>query len=175
MGEIKKIGFVGIGKMGYPMAGHLVTAGFEVTVADADPAAVEKFVAEHDATGADTLCELAEASEAVFTMLPTSKIVRDVVFGAGAGGDCLADGLNEGAIVIDSSSSNPVETRDLGAELTKQGVGMLDAPVAATHTPARDAGPSFRRSRLGCSPSTRPRGPVRRVTASARNPSSTKS
>ena len=112
------------------MAGHLVKAGFEITVADSNPKVVEKFVAEHDAASADTLGELAEASDVVFTMLPTSKDVRDVVLGKTSGNDCLADGLKTGAILIDTSTSNPVDTRDLGIELEKHRVAMLDAPVA---------------------------------------------
>jgi 3-hydroxyisobutyrate dehydrogenase len=62
-------------------------------------------------------------------MLPTSKIVRSVILGDGKG-DCVVAGLEKGKIVIDSSTSDPVDTRALGAELAKRGIDMLDAPVA---------------------------------------------
>ncbi|MBT7268589.1 MAG: NAD(P)-dependent oxidoreductase [Rhodospirillaceae bacterium] len=130
MSGIKKVGFVGIGRMGYPMAGHLVAAGFEVAVADANPEVVEKFIAEHSAIAAGSLAELAKSCDVLFTMLPTSEVVRTVVLGDGAGDDCLAEGLKPGAILIDSSTSNPVHTRALGVEMDKRGARMLDAPVA---------------------------------------------
>ncbi len=130
MSDIKNIGFIGIGKMGYPMAGHLAAAGFNVTVSDVDPNAIEKFVSEHGGQAAGSLAELARASDVVMTMLPTSKIVRTVVLGDNSGDDRLLDGFQAGGIFIDCSTSDPVDTRNLGAELQKHGVQMLDAPVA---------------------------------------------
>jgi 3-hydroxyisobutyrate dehydrogenase len=129
MTNIKKVGFIGIGRMGYPMAGHLAKAGFELIVADANREMVDRFVKEHGASAPKTLAELAHAADVVITMLPTSKIVRSVILGDGKG-DCVAAGLEKGKIVIDSSTSDPVDTRALGAELAKRGIDMLDAPVA---------------------------------------------
>ena len=130
MDDLKKVGFVGIGRMGYPMAGHLVKAGFEVIVVDINPQVVEKFTAEHAATSTNSLSELAQSTDVVITMLPTSKIVQAVVLGDGTDGDCLINGLTPGKVFIDSSTSDPVDTRNLGVELMKHGVEMLDAPVA---------------------------------------------
>ena len=130
MKNISAVGFVGIGKMGYPMARHMVNAGFDVTVADADPQAVEKFISEHQASAASSLAELAESSNVILTMLPTSKIVRAVVLGSEPGDDCLAKGLTAGDLLIDCSTSDPVDTRRLGEDLNRRGVRMLDAPVA---------------------------------------------
>lgn len=116
--------------MGYPMAGHLVRAGFEVLVADTNQEAVKSFVKKNDAKTADSLADLAKSVDVAITMLPTSKIVRAVILGKGNNSDCLINGLEPGKIVIDSSTSDPVVTRQLGTELFKRGVGMLDAPVA---------------------------------------------
>jgi len=130
MSAIKNIGFIGIGKMGYPMAGHLASAGFNVTVSDADPKVVDQFVKEHRGQAASSLMELAKTSDVVKTMLPTSKIVRSVVLGNTSDDDCLRHGFQAGDIFIDCSTSDPVDTRHLGEELQKHGVQMLDAPVA---------------------------------------------
>jgi len=138
MADIKRVGFIGIGKMGYPMAGHLAGAGFELMVSDLAEDVVDRFVAEHGGQPAPSLKELGQWADAVITMLPTSKIVRAVVLGDGAG-DCVADGLEAGKIVMDMSTSDPVDTRLLGAELAKRGVGMVDSPVAGGVVFAKDA------------------------------------
>ena len=79
---IKKVGFVGIGNMGAPMASHLIRAGFDVTVYDVRSETVSIFVERHGGKGAESLDELARNVEAVITMLPNDKIVREVVLGA---------------------------------------------------------------------------------------------
>jgi 3-hydroxyisobutyrate dehydrogenase len=123
-----RAGFVGIGNMGTPMAGHLCAAGWRVTVYDTDAKRGADFVAKHGGSVASTLAELGAASDVVITMLPDGKIVRRVVLGDG--GDCLAKGLAKGATIIDMSSSAPVGTRELGAELQRLGIALLDAPVS---------------------------------------------
>ena len=130
MSDIKKIGFVGIGRMGYPMAGHLVKAGFTVMVIDTNQEVVQKFVKEYGVRTVDTLVELAQSVDVIITMLPTSKIVSTVILGDSENSDCLIKGLDSGKIVIDSSTSDPVVTRQLGCKLSDNGVSMLDAPVA---------------------------------------------
>jgi len=133
--DIRTIGFVGLGNMGFPMAGHLAGAGFDLVVADAAPGVADRFVAAHGGTAAPSLAALAEAADAVITMLPTGAIVAQVALGPG---DCLADGMAAGALLIDMSSSNPVDTRTLGADLATRGVDMIDAPVAGGVVFARD-------------------------------------
>ncbi len=135
MPEIKRVGFVGLGNMGWPMAGHLAKAGFELVVADAADGVADSFTAEHGGAVATSLKALGESADAVITMLPTSAIVRQVIAGAG---DCVADGLARGALVIDMSTSNPVDTRELGKVLAARGIGMVDAPVAGGVVFARD-------------------------------------
>jgi 3-hydroxyisobutyrate dehydrogenase len=126
--ESTRIGFVGIGNMGTPMAGHLCAAGWRVTVYDSDAKRSADFAAKHGASAAGTLAELGAASDVVITMLPDGRIVRRVILGDG--GDCLAKGLARGATIIDMSSSAPIGTRELGADLQRQGMALLDAPVS---------------------------------------------
>lgn len=120
-----RVGFVGLGNMGVPMAANLVRAGHAVTVYDLDPARVTGFVGQHGGQGAASTADLA-ASEFVITMLPDGHVVREVYLGSGG----LAGVLSAGAIAIDMSSSDPQGTRALGAELAKRGIALVDAPVS---------------------------------------------
>lgn len=127
MSKIGTVGFVGLGNMGFPMAGHLATAGFDLVVADAAPDVAERFVGEHGGSVAKSLAALGAATDAVVTMLPTSAIVRQVVLGPG---DCVGAGMTAGSLLVDMSTSNPVDTRSLGEELAARDIAMVDAPVA---------------------------------------------
>ena len=121
-----KIGFVGVGAMGWPMAANLIKAGFTLQIADARPAQAAKFAAETGVTVAASLRALGEASDVVITMLPTSKIVRSVLLDPQA----VADGLRPGTLVIDMSSGVPSQTAAIAKELATRNVAMLDAPVS---------------------------------------------
>jgi 3-hydroxyisobutyrate dehydrogenase len=125
-----RIGFVGIGNMGTPMAGHLVKAGWRVHVYDVDAEKVRSFVKTHGGAACGSLAEVGRQSDVVITMLPDGGIVRRAVVGDGASADCLMRGLVRGAIVVDMSSSAPVGTRELGADLSRLGVSLVDAPVS---------------------------------------------
>lgn len=132
---IRKIGYIGIGNMGAPMASHLVKAGFDVTVYDVRPETVALFVECHGGRGAASLREAAEGMDAVITMLPDDTIVRQVI--AGEGG--IADALARGAICIDMSTSDPVATRALAAAMAPRGIAVVDAPVMGGVVFAQDA------------------------------------
>ena len=119
-----RIGFIGVGNMGAPMVRNLTKAGWKVTVYDTDPAKTAEF------TAAKSLADLAQGSDVVITMLPDGHIVRRVALGREAGDDCLAKGFKQGALIIDMSSSAPVGTRELGDDLAKRGIKLLDAPVS---------------------------------------------
>ena len=93
-GAITRIGFVGLGNMGWPMA-HLLDAHFTLTVLDARAEVADSFAAEHRASATTSLEALAEASDAVITMLPNGDIVREVALGGTDGGDLVA-GMAEG-------------------------------------------------------------------------------
>jgi len=135
--SIHCIGFVGLGRMGIPMAGHLRRAGFDLTVYDIRPEAVSEFVAQHGGRAAAGLADVGRGADAVITMLPTSAQVRDVILGSnGAAG--VAGELAAGAVVIDTGASDPVRTRELGTALRERGIHLVDAPVAGGVVFARD-------------------------------------
>ncbi len=125
------IGFVGIGAMGTPMAGHLVRAGYSLIVYDLDASHTSAFAAAHPCRVAANLDELGQAADIVITMLPDGNIVRRVLCGAkDSFRDCVVGKLKRGAIVIDMSSSSPVGTRKLAPLLEARGVRLMDAPVS---------------------------------------------
>jgi len=134
-----RIGFIGLGLMGLPMARNLARAGYRVAAHDMNAEALARAC---DATGAEapgSLKATGKACDAVITMLPDGNAVRAVVFGVESGGDSLLAGLARGTLLIDMSSSSPVGTRELGAQLAGHGVAMLDAPVSGGVKKAVDA------------------------------------
>jgi 3-hydroxyisobutyrate dehydrogenase len=126
--DIKNIGFVGIGNMGSRMAAHLVRAGHAVTVFDIAADKARRFASDHQARATDRLADLAADADAVVTMLPSGREVRDAVLDMQGG--ALAASLRRGSVVIDMSSAAPVGTRELGAALATRGIGLVDAPVS---------------------------------------------
>ncbi len=126
-----KIGFVGIGTMGTPMAGNLAKAGCKLLVYDAKRENAAALASTHEVEVAASLAELGAQSGTVITMLPDGKIVRKVLCGDhDSFKDCIAAGLPSGAVVIDMSSSSPVGTRELSEVLAKRGIELLDGPVS---------------------------------------------
>ncbi len=128
-----KIGFVGLGIMGRPMAKNLVKAGHEVTVFDFNEEAVKDLVAcgaKSAASGKD----LAGDVEVVITMVPNSPHVRAAVLGANG----IAEGAKKGLTLIDMSSIDPTESKAIAAECEKFGIDMLDAPVSGGEPKAID-------------------------------------
>lgn len=123
-----RIGFVGIGNMGWPMAANLARAGFPLAVFDADRARGPRFASEFGAKSAPSLGEIGHVSDIVVTMLPTGAIVRAALLENESG--ALAAALAKGSVVIDMSSSEPVGTQQLGAALAKRGITLIDAPVS---------------------------------------------
>lgn len=138
MAVIRKIGFIGIGNMGAPMAGHLVKKGFEVTVYDTQPERVKAFVTQHGGRAATSLVDVAHGMDAVITMLPDDKVVRKVVLGDGSE-NCVVAGLARGAVVMDMSTSNPSATRLLAEALAPRDIAVVDAPVMGGVIFAKDA------------------------------------
>ena len=126
-----RIGFIGIGAMGTPMAGNLAKAGFDIIVFDTDAARVAALAAQHKVEVAKDLADLGRRCNTIITMLPDGKIVRRVLCGENDGfGDCVGEGLQKGSTVIDMSSSSPVGTREVGDLLKSRGIRMIDAPVS---------------------------------------------
>jgi 3-hydroxyisobutyrate dehydrogenase len=126
------VGFVGVGNMGKRMAANLAKAGFALVIGDADPAAQERFVAEHGGVPA-TAPESFSGADVVVTMLPDGAAVREAVLGCEGG---IAAALEPGAVVLDMSSSDPVGTQALAAELAPLGIRLIDAPVSGGITRA---------------------------------------
>ena len=126
-----KIGFIGIGAMGTPMATNLAKDGYKLVVYDADAKRAQALAATREIEVADSLAALGAMCGTVITMLPDGKIVRKVVCGENDNFmDCVASTLKPGALIIDMSSSSPVGTREMGAVLEKRGIKLIDAPVS---------------------------------------------
>jgi 2-hydroxy-3-oxopropionate reductase len=130
----ERIGFVGLGIMGKPMAKHLLAAGYPLTVHDLVPAAVDELV-EAGAARGDSSARVAAASDVVITMLPDTPDVEVALFGEGG----VAEGITRGSLVIDMSSIAPVPTRRFAERLGTQGVAMLDGPVSGGEKGAIEA------------------------------------
>jgi 3-hydroxyisobutyrate dehydrogenase len=130
-----RVGFIGIGNMGWPMAANVSKAGHSLLVYDTDSDRGARFAREYGCTHAQRLADLAPA-EAVISMLPNGQIVGDV-YTRNEGG--LAQHLQPGTLAIDMSSSDPTGTRSLGSTLARSGIVLLDAPVSGTVIRARPA------------------------------------
>ncbi len=128
------IGFIGLGVMGRPMAGHLVRAGHRVVVHNRSRRAVDDLVAAGAVAGVSP-ADVARQSAFVITMLPDTPDVEAVL----AGPHGVLDGLAPGSVVIDMSSVSPVATRALAEEVAGRGSAMLDAPVSGGEAGAKNA------------------------------------
>jgi 2-hydroxy-3-oxopropionate reductase len=128
-----KLGFVGLGIMGAPMAGHLRAAGHELFVATRSqvPPALLEAGAVRCANGA----EVARAADIVFLMLPDTPDVEAVLFGAGG----VAEGLSAGKTVVDMSSISPIATKGFAERIGALGCDYLDAPVSGGEVGAKAA------------------------------------
>jgi 3-hydroxyisobutyrate dehydrogenase len=122
-----RVGFIGIGAIGWPMAGTLVKAGHDVTVFDIDRERLARFAAQFACRVAPGLAAIAD-HEFVITMLPTGEIVRDVLLAQDGG--AFRKAARPGTVVIDMGSSDPRGTQALGAQLAACGVQLIDAPVS---------------------------------------------
>lgn len=130
MAERAQVGLVGVGNMGAPMARCIAKAGNPVMLYDTRPESTAPFLAESNLfTAAPDLETLGRACRTVITMLPDSKIVRRATLGDG-GTSGFGTALAKGSIVIDMSSSYPLDTVSLGADLAAKGVDLVDAPVS---------------------------------------------
>ena len=121
----EKVGFIGLGIMGKPMAKNLMEAGYELVLYNRTLEKAEE-LSEDGAEVAANPREVAENSEIIVTMLPDSPDVRDVV----AGKDGVLEGIKEGALLVDMSTISPVVTEELAEKLEERGASMLDAPVS---------------------------------------------
>lgn len=122
-----RIGLIGLGIMGRPMARNLLKGGFELVVHNRSRAPVDELVAESaSVTAAGSPREVAEQADIVITMLPDSPDVRAVVFGD----DGLLAAMRPGGLLIDMSTIAPATAVEVHAALAERGVGAVDAPVS---------------------------------------------
>ena len=132
-----KVGLIGLGIMGKPMAKNLLKAGYDLTVSDLNPASVAEVVAAGAKSA--TNAEIGESCDVVLTMVPNSPQVKAVMLGE----DGVAAHMKPGSVFIDMSSINPVASKEIAEELSKKGIEMLDAPVSGGEPKAIDGTLSF--------------------------------
>jgi 2-hydroxy-3-oxopropionate reductase len=121
----EKVGFIGLGIMGAPMARNLIKAGYDLVVHNRTRARAEAF-GQEGAEVASSPHEVAERSDIVITILPDSPDVEAVV----AGPDGVLEGIRSGGLLVDMSTISPAVTRRLADRLREKGASMLDAPVS---------------------------------------------
>ena len=130
---MSKLGFIGLGIMGAPMAGHLIAAGHEVFIT------TRSKVPEALQTGKAVVCasaqEVAQKADIIFMMLPDTPDVQKVLFGENG----VAGGLSKGKTVVDMSSISPMETKTFAEKINALGCDYLDAPVSGGEVGAKAA------------------------------------
>jgi len=129
-----KLGFIGLGIMGKPMADHLLAADHTVHVYDLSSGPVQE-LASKGAVACSNSQEVAQKSDVIFIMVPDTPDVEAVLFGK----DGVAEGLRSGSIVVDMSSISPIATKEFAKKLDALGVKMLDAPVSGGQVGAENA------------------------------------
>jgi len=128
-----KAGFIGLGIMGRPMAGHLLAGGHQLWVHSHKPAPAE--LTAKGATDCRSGKEVARNADVIIAMVPDTPDVADVLFGR----DGVAEGLSAGKIVVDMSSISPVETKTFAKRINELGCAYLDAPVSGGEVGAKAA------------------------------------
>jgi 2-hydroxy-3-oxopropionate reductase len=128
-----KIGFIGLGVMGRPMAAHLIAAGNELFLYRVKDAS--QHLVEAGGTALDSARAVAEAAEVIILMLPDTPDVEAVLFGA----EGVSEGLSSGKLVIDMSSISPVATKDFASRIAEKGASYVDAPVSGGEVGAKAA------------------------------------
>lgn len=129
---MKRVGFIGVGTMGEPMAANLLKAGFEVVImGHRNPAPVERLVAA-GAKKAGTPAEIAAQTDVVMLCLPNDAVVEEIVLGPNG---VLAGG-REGLIIVDTSTISPLTSQRLAKAAAEKGIALLDAPLSGGQTGA---------------------------------------
>ncbi|HBB18758.1 MAG: 2-hydroxy-3-oxopropionate reductase [Syntrophus sp. RIFOXYC2_FULL_54_9] len=129
-----EIGFIGLGIMGKPMAGHLLKAGHKVYVYDIVPEAIAE-LERQGAIACKSSKEVAGKAGMVFLIVPDTPDVEAALFGKNG----VAEGVRPGSIVVDMSSISPIATKEFARKLKEMGVEMLDAPVSGGQVGAQNA------------------------------------
>ncbi len=122
----RRVAFLGLGVMGFPMAGHLARAGHAMTVFNRTPAKAEAWVAEHRHARADTPAAAAAEADIVFACVGNDADLRSVVLGAHG----AFEGMKPGAVFVDHTTASAEVARELSAEAQRRGLHFIDAPVS---------------------------------------------
>ncbi len=130
---MSNIGFIGLGIMGRPMAGHLLAGGHTVFAYNRSP--VKQELLDQGARACGSAAEVAKASDVIITMVPDTPDVEAVLFGDNG----VAGSLSPGKVVVDMSSISPIATKDFAARINKLGCDYLDAPVSGGEVGAKAA------------------------------------
>ncbi len=133
MSEKLKLGFIGLGIMGAPMAGHLVNAGHDVFVATRSK--IPQNILDSSAVKCASPAEVAQKADVIFLMLPDTPDVDHVLFGDNG----VASGLSTGKVVVDMSSISPIATKEFAKKINALGCDYLDAPVSGGQVGAQNA------------------------------------
>ena len=129
-----KAAFIGLGTMGYPMAGHLAKAGHEITVFNRKRTRAEAWVKEHGGRLGGTPAEAAAGAHLVFTCVGNDDDLRAVVCGA----DGAFAGMDEGAVLVDHTTASGMVAREVGRAADERGLGFLDAPMSGGEEGAKN-------------------------------------
>lgn len=121
-----KVAFIGLGVMGYPMAGHLVSAGHDVTVYNRTAAKAEAWAKQYKGNYADTPCRAVENCDIAFICVGNDDDLRSVVYGD----DGVLAGLNSNTLIVDHTTTSAEVAREIHQVANEQNVGFLDAPVS---------------------------------------------
>ena len=130
------IGFVGLGVMGFPMAGHLQRAGHDVTVYNRTTAKAEAWVEAYGGAMAASARQASEGAEMVMTIVGNDADVRSVI----EGDDGVLAGLSDGALIVDHTTASATLARELHGRCVERGIGFVDAPVSGGQAGAENGG-----------------------------------
>ena len=131
---MNKAAFIGLGVMGYPMAGHLAKAGLDVCVYNRSAEKAEKWVAEYGGRKADTPAAAAEGADIVFTCVGNDDDLRAVILGS----DGALASMAQGAILVDHTTTSAEVAREISKLCVDKGCAMLDAPVSGGEAGAQN-------------------------------------
>ena len=129
------IGFIGLGIMGRPMAGHLLAAGHQLALYDKYISPLPQELTDGGGVACASGKEVTERSEVIIVMVPDTPDVDAVLFGSGG----VAEGLSAGKTVVDMSSISPIETKEFAKRINELGCDYLDAPVSGGEVGAKNA------------------------------------
>src|SRR5213078_4664603 len=123
-----KLGFLGLGIMGYPMARNLLRAGHEVALWSNTAAKAQELAKTEKGVFCETPKQVGAAADCIFLCVGDTEMAKEVILGKDGGKDGVVEGAKSGAVIADASTVSPSESRKIGAALAKKGIEYLDVP-----------------------------------------------